>query len=123
MKIILNVIGCLAVVLGVLGIFLPLLPTTPFLLLASACFARGSTRMHNWLQTNRVFGKYLRDYENGKGIPLRGKIWILIFMWTSMSYSIWRLHDRLVLQLVVVAIGTGVTIYLTRFVPTMRIEK
>jgi uncharacterized membrane protein YbaN (DUF454 family) len=54
---------------------------------------------------------------------LRGKIWILIFMWTSMSYSIWRLHDRLVLQLVVVAIGTGVTIYLTRFVPTMRIEK
>jgi uncharacterized membrane protein YbaN (DUF454 family) len=111
------------VVLGVLGIFLPLLPTTPFLLLASACFARGSTRMHNWLQTNRVFGKYLRDYENGKGIPLRGKVWILIFMWTSMSYSIWRLHDRLVLQLVVVAIGTGVTIYLTRFVPTMRIEK
>jgi len=123
MKIILNVIGCLAVVLGVLGIFLPLLPTTPFLLLASACFARGSTRMHNWLQTNRVFGKYLRDYENGKGIPLRGKIWILIFMWTTMSYSMWRLHDRLALQLLVAAIGTCVTIYLTRFVPTMRIEK
>jgi uncharacterized membrane protein YbaN (DUF454 family) len=123
MKIILNVIGCLAVVLGVLGIFLPLLPTTPFLLLASACFARGSTRMHNWLQTNRVFGKYLRDYENGKGIPLRGKVWILIFMWSSMGYSMWRLHDRLALQLMVAAIGTGVTIYLTRFVPTMRIEK
>jgi uncharacterized membrane protein YbaN (DUF454 family) len=123
MKIILNVIGCLAVVLGVLGIFLPLLPTTPFLLLASACFARGSTRMHNWLQTNRVFGKYLRDYEHGKGIPLRGKIWILIFMWSSMGYSMWRLHDRLALQLMVAAIGTGVTIYLTRFVPTMRIEK
>jgi uncharacterized membrane protein YbaN (DUF454 family) len=82
MKIILNLIGCLAVVLGVLGIFLPLLPTTPFLLLASACFARGSTRMHHWLQTNRVFGKYLRDYENGKGIPLRGKVWVLIFMWS-----------------------------------------
>ena len=123
MKIILNAIGVLAVILGVLGIFLPLLPTTPFLLLASACFARGSTRMHNWLQTNRVFGKYLRDYENGKGIPLRGKIWILIFMWTSMGYSIWRLHDRLALQIMVVAIGTGVTIYLTRFVPTMRIQK
>jgi uncharacterized membrane protein YbaN (DUF454 family) len=123
MKIILNLIGCVAVVLGVLGIFLPLLPTTPFLLLASACFARGSTRMHNWLQTNRVFGKYLRDYENGKGIPLRGKVWILIFMWSSMSYSIWRLHDRLAPQILVAAIGTGVTIYLTRFVPTMRINK
>jgi len=123
MKIVFNLIGCLAVALGVLGIFLPLLPTTPFLLLASACFARGSTRLHNWLQTNRVFGKYLRDYENGKGIPLRGKIWILIFMWTSMSYSIWRLHDRLALQILVALIGTGVTIYLTRFVPTMSVQK
>jgi uncharacterized membrane protein YbaN (DUF454 family) len=58
------------------AVLVPLLPTTPFLLLASACFARGSTRLHNWLQTNRVFGKYLRDYENGKGMPLRGKVWI-----------------------------------------------
>ena len=123
MKIVFNLIGCLAVALGVLGIFLPLLPTTPFLLLASACFARGSTRLHNWLQTNRVFGKYLRDYENGKGIPLRGKIWVLIFMWGSMSYSIWRLHDRLALQILVALIGTGVTIYLTRFVPTMSVQK
>lgn len=123
MKIVLNLIGCLAVVLGILGIFLPLLPTTPFLLLASACFARGSTRLHNWLQTNRVFGKYLRDYENGKGIPLRGKVWALIFMWTSMGYSVWRLHERPALQILVALIGTGVTIYLTRFVPTMRLPR
>ena len=123
MKIVLNLIGCLAVALGILGIFLPLLPTTPFLLLASACFARGSTRLHNWLQTNKVFGKYLRDYENGKGIPLRGKVWVLIFMWGSMSYSIWRLHDRLALQILVALIGTGVTIYLTRFVPTMPLPR
>ena len=120
MKIILNAIGMLAVILGVLGIFLPLLPTTPFLLLASACFARASPRLHNWLQTNRVFGKYLRDYENGKGIPLRGKVWILIFMWGSMSYSIWR-TDHLWARLLIMLIGTCVTIYLTRFVPTMRI--
>ena len=118
MKIVLNLIGCMAVVLGVLGIFLPLLPTTPFLLLASACFARGSTRMHNWLQTNRVFGKYLRDYENGKGIPLRGKVWILIFMWGSMSYSMWKLQDKPALLVLLLLIGAGVTIYLTRFVPT-----
>lgn len=123
MKIVLNLIGCLAVALGILGVFLPLLPTTPFLLLASACFARGSTRLHHWLQTNKVFGKYLRDYENGKGIPLRGKVWALIFMWSSMGYSIWRLHDRLALQLLVALIGTCVTIYLTRFVPTMQVHK
>jgi uncharacterized membrane protein YbaN (DUF454 family) len=122
MKIVFNLIGCLAVALGVLGIFLPLLPTTPFLLLASACFARGSTRLHNWLQTNRVFGKYLRDYENGKGIPLRGKIWILIFMWTSMSYSIWR-TDHLYLRILIMLIGSCVTVYLLRFVPTMHVQK
>jgi uncharacterized protein len=119
MKIVLNLIGCVAVALGVLGIFLPLLPTTPFLLLASACFARGSSRLHNWLQTNRVFGKYLRDYENGKGIPLRGKVWILVFMWGSMSYSIWR-TDMLYVRILIILVGCCVTIYLTRFVPTMR---
>jgi uncharacterized membrane protein YbaN (DUF454 family) len=122
MKIVLNLIGCVAVALGVLGIFLPLLPTTPFLLLASACFARGSTRLHNWLQTNRFFGKYLRNYENGYGIPLRGKIWALVFMWGSMGYSIWR-TDLLWVRILIVIIGTGVTIYLTRFVPTMQIAK
>ena len=117
MKIVLNLIGCVAVALGVLGIFLPLLPTTPFLLLASACFARGSSRLHNWLQTNRVFGKYLRDYENGKGIPLRGKVWILVFMWGSMSYSVWR-TDVLYVRILIILIGCCVTLYLTRFVPT-----
>lgn len=122
MKIILNFVGILAVILGVLGIFLPLLPTTPFLLLASACFVRASPRMHHWLQTNPVFGKYLRNYENGHGIPLRGKVWILIFMWGSMSYSIWR-TDLLWLRIVMAVIGSCVTVYLMRFVPTMRVQK
>jgi uncharacterized membrane protein YbaN (DUF454 family) len=119
MKIVLNLIGCVAVALGVLGIFLPLLPTTPFLLLASACFARGSTRLHHWLQNNRVFGRYLRDYENGKGIPLRGKVWILLFMWASMGYSMWRLREQPALLVLLALIGGAVTLYLTRFVPTM----
>ena len=122
MKVILNFIGIVAVILGILGIFLPLLPTTPFLLLASACFARASTRMHNWLQTNRIFGKYLSSYENGYGIPLRGKIWTLIFMWGSMSYSIWR-SDLLWARILIVILGTSVTIYVTRFVPTTQIPK
>ncbi|WP_332854505.1 YbaN family protein [Duganella sp. S19_KUP01_CR8] len=122
MKIFLNLVGCLAVALGILGIFLPLLPTTPFLLLASACFARGSTRLHHWLQTNPIFGKYLRDYENGKGIPLRGKIWVLIFMWSSLAYSMWRV-DKPGLQIMLLLIGGCVSVYLIRFVPTMRIPK
>ncbi|AVR98421.1 YbaN family protein [Pseudoduganella armeniaca] len=119
MKHLLNLIGCLAVVLAVFGVFLPLLPTTPFLLLASACFVRGSPRLHNWLRTNRVFGAYMRDYEDGRGIPLRGKIVMLVLMWASLAWSMTRVpHVALVLLLA--AIGMGVTVYLVRYVPTMR---
>ena len=119
MKFVYNTIGCIAVVLAVLGAFLPLLPTTPFLLLASACFARGSDRLHAWLLGNRVFGEYLRNYEQGRGIPLRGKITVLIVMWLSIGYSIYRLQ-MWPLQLMLVAIATCVTIYLVRFVPVLR---
>jgi uncharacterized membrane protein YbaN (DUF454 family) len=119
MKHLLNLIGCIAVVLAVFGVFLPLLPTTPFLLLASACFVRGSPRLHNWLRTNRVFGAYLRDYEDGRGIPLRGQVVVLVLMWASLAWSMTRVpHVALVLLLG--AIGTGVTVYLVRYVPTMR---
>ncbi|QGZ39564.1 hypothetical protein IP92_01849 [Pseudoduganella flava] len=122
MKFLLNLIGAIAVVLAVLGVFLPLLPTTPFLLLASACFARGSTRMHNWLRTNRLFGKYLRDWEDGRGLPLRGKLAILLLMWVSMGYSMTRVpHVALVLLLA--AIGVAVTVFLLRFVPTQRARR
>lgn len=119
MKIAYNVIGCLAVALGVLGIFLPLLPTTPFLLLASACFARGSTRLHAWLLSTRPFGQYLRDYEAGKGIPLRAKIVALTLMWVSLTVGIIRV-PHLSLQLLLGAVGIGVTIYLVWYVPVSR---
>jgi len=120
LKWLLKVIGVLAVVLAVLGAFLPLLPTTPFLLLASACFARSSVRAHNWLRTNALFGKYLRDWEDGRGLPLRGKIAILLFMWGSMSYSMTRVAHMPALVAMLVLIGLGVTVFLLRFVPTRR---
>ena len=119
LKYLLNTIGVIAVGLGVLGIFLPLLPTTPFLLLASACFARGSTRLHRWLLTNPLFGRYLQDWEEGRGIPARAKAIILLLMWASLGYSIMR-FSQMALQILLVAIGAGVTIYLLRFVPTYR---
>ena len=117
MKLLLNIIGCLAVLLGILGIFLPLLPTTPFLLLASACFVRGSPRLHAWLLGNKVFGKYLSDFEQGRGIPRRAKITIIVLMWASLAYSMLRLQ-RTGLTVLLLCIGVGVTIYLLRYVPT-----
>jgi uncharacterized membrane protein YbaN (DUF454 family) len=119
LKHLLNTIGIIAVGLGVLGIFLPLLPTTPFLLLASACVARGSVRLHTWLRTNPIFGRYLSDWEDGKGIPARGKAAILIVMWASLGYSMTRV-PLLALQILLASIGLGVSVYLLRFVPTFR---
>ena len=114
-------VGVIAVGLGLLGIFLPLLPTTPFLLLASACFARGSTRLHRWLLTNPMFGRYLQDWEQGRGIPARAKAIIVTLMWASLAFSMSRV-SHLALQLMLAAIGVGVTVYLLRFVPTYRAQ-
>ncbi|MFD2366687.1 YbaN family protein [Pseudoduganella sp. GCM10020061] len=117
MKTALIIIGAISVVLAVLGLFLPLLPTTPFLLLASACFARGSDKMHKWLLNHGLFGAYLRSYEEGKGIPLRGKIVAITLLWVSMTVSM-AMVGQLALRLLLAAIGLAVTIYLWKFVPT-----
>ncbi|HVL74604.1 MAG TPA: YbaN family protein [Noviherbaspirillum sp.] len=86
-KVVLNCIGLVAVALGVIGIFLPLVPTTPFLLLASACFLRGSDRLHRWLLNNRWCGKFIRDFEEKRAVPLRAKVTAIALMWISMAFS------------------------------------
>jgi uncharacterized membrane protein YbaN (DUF454 family) len=108
-----NIAGTIALLLGIVGIFLPLLPTTPFLLLASACFLRGSERMHHWLMNHRHLGPYLRNYQQGRGIPLRVKITALTMMWTSMAVSIWIVPVVWVKALLAV-IAVCVTIHLLR---------
>ncbi|GAB3547644.1 YbaN family protein [Noviherbaspirillum agri] len=112
-KFLLNIIGGVAVVLAILGIFLPLLPTTPFLLLASACFVRGSERLHRWLRNNPLFGEYLRNIEDKKGIPLKGKVMTLLLLWGSLGYSIHTVGP-LFLKLMLAAIGIGVTTFILR---------
>lgn len=119
MKTLLTIAGILALLLGIIGLFLPLLPTTPFLLLASACFARGSTRLHGWLLQHRVFGVYLRNVEAGNGIPLRAKIVALAMMWASLAYSCLR-FEHLGLRIALLATGCAVTVYLCCFLPTLR---
>jgi uncharacterized membrane protein YbaN (DUF454 family) len=68
-RILLVIAGTLFVGLGIIGIFIPVLPTTPFLLLAAACYARSSRKFHEWLLNNRWFGDYIRNYLQGKGFP------------------------------------------------------
>jgi uncharacterized membrane protein YbaN (DUF454 family) len=113
LKFFLNLVGMLALALGIAGLFLPLVPTTPFLLLASACFMRGSERMHRWLLGNRILGKVIRDYEEKRAVPRRAKIAGIFLLWASMSISIY-LVPPVWLKLMLAAIGAAVTIYLWR---------
>lgn len=87
LRMILLVIGWLSVALGVIGIFVPVLPTTPFLLLAAACFVRSSRRFYLWLVEHPRLGPWIRDYLEGQGIPLKGKVYALALMWTSITIS------------------------------------
>ncbi|TBU96028.1 YbaN family protein [Stutzerimonas kirkiae] len=82
-------LGWLSVALGVLGIFLPVLPTTPFLLLAAACFVRSSRRFYEWLVGHPRLGPWFRDYLEGNGIPLKGKCYAIGLMWLSIGVSCW----------------------------------
>jgi uncharacterized membrane protein YbaN (DUF454 family) len=119
MKLFYNIAGAIALVLAILGIFLPLLPTTPFLLLASACFARGSKRLHHWLLTHPLFGEYLRNFEAGRGIPLPAKVVATVLLWISLTGTIVR-FDHALLRAALLLTGVGVSTYLWCFLPTMR---
>lgn len=87
MRVFFIIVGTLSLILGVIGIFLPLLPTVPFILLAAACFSRGSKRMHDWLIRMPFAGKVIDDYEKGRGVPRRAKLSALLMLWSGMSIS------------------------------------
>lgn len=80
-------IGWASVALGIAGIFLPVLPTTPFLLLAAACFVRSSRRFYLWLVGHPRLGPWICDYLDGEGIPLKGKVYAIGLMWASIGLS------------------------------------
>lgn len=103
--------GWICVGLGAIGVVLPLVPTTPFLLLAALCFYNSSPRFYNWLYANRFFGKYLLDYKEKKGVPIRVKIGTLLFMWASLAVSVYFVHI-LWLRILLLAMGAAVTIHL-----------
>ncbi|MBW2484980.1 MAG: YbaN family protein [Deltaproteobacteria bacterium] len=105
------VVGFCATGLAILGIFLPLVPTVPLLLLAAACFARSSERFHNWLLNHRKLGPMIHVYLNGQGIPLRAKITAIGLIWLSISISVFVVQPFW-LKFLLVIIGFSVTLYL-----------
>jgi uncharacterized membrane protein YbaN (DUF454 family) len=114
--------GTVCVALGVLGMFLPLLPTTVFLLMAAYCYSRSSERFHTWLLSNRLCGSYISNYKSGKGISVRQKISTISVLWLSIGFSIWMLSAGFWLTLLLVSIAVGVSLHLV-LLKTYRPEK
>ncbi|MGC9467598.1 MAG: YbaN family protein [Anaerolineae bacterium] len=108
------VVGVLAVGLGAVGIFVPLLPTTPLLLLAAACFVRSSDRLYGWLLHHRWFGTYIRNYREHRAVPLRIKITSLALLWSTMGFSALHVVESTWLRVLLFLIATGVTIHIVR---------
>jgi uncharacterized protein len=104
--------GTLSVVLGVVGIFVPILPTTPFLLLAAFFYARSSPRFLHILLNNRWLGAYIRNYRDGSGIPLRMKVITIVGLWATMGLTITMVVGSPWGRLALAAIAVAVTIHL-----------
>ena len=105
--------GLVLVGLGVLGILLPGLPATPFLLLAAYCFAKSFPRLHTWLVTHPWFGPYIRGARSGWRIPRRQAMQTIALLWISMGVTAW-FADRWWLRGLLLSIALGVTIFLER---------
>lgn len=113
LKVILMIVGWLSVTLGVIGIFLPVLPTTPFLLLAAWCFMRTSPRFYNWLISHPKLGKYLVYYLEGKGIPLKAKVYSIVLMAMGMSFTIYWV-PLIEVKILLPLVGVLVALYIVR---------
>ncbi len=102
--------GTVFVGIGVLGIFLPLLPTTVFFLIAAWCYARSSEKFYHILHHNKYFGKYIKSYREGKGITIPTKITTIVILWGGILYSIF-VTQLLIVQLILLSIAIGVTVH------------
>jgi len=104
--------GFLLVAIGVIGIFLPLLPTTIFLILASICFLKSSPKANEWLRNHKILGGYIDNYQNKTGLTRNSKIINIITLWTSILISAFLLTNELYIRIILLAIAIGVTIHL-----------
>jgi uncharacterized membrane protein YbaN (DUF454 family) len=93
-KIFLTILGLVSFALAVAGIFLPLLPTTPLLLLAAWCFVRSSPHLYEWLMRHPKFGPYIRNFRESRAIPLRVKVVSVAMIWLTIGYCIVAVVDE-----------------------------
>ncbi len=104
-------VGLFSLGLATAGIFLPLLPTTPFLLLAAACFIRSSDRLYRWLIGHRWFGTHIKNYREHRAVSPRLKIGTLILLWGVMGYTALRVVELPIVRILLLLIALAVTIH------------
>lgn len=103
--------GIICVILGGIGIIIPVLPTTPFLLLAAWCFVRSSDKLYDWLMNHPVFGLYIKSYIKYRGVEKRYKIFAITMLWMTIGFSVYLIEKRWV-EILLLLIATGVTIHI-----------
>lgn len=107
-------VGVICVGLAFIGIFVPLLPTTPFLLVAAACFIRSSDRLYQRLIMHRAFGPYIREYREHRAITRRARIVALLLLWTTLGYTAFWFVGSIAIRVILLSIATAVTVHLVR---------
>jgi uncharacterized membrane protein YbaN (DUF454 family) len=110
-KIVLMTLGSLLLGIGAVGLVIPILPTTPFVLCAAGCFSASSPRLYRKLENTRYFGEYIRNYKSKSGVTKRTKRVSLIFLWGMLALSA-ALARRPGMWIVLAAVGTGVTVHI-----------
>jgi uncharacterized protein len=106
--------GVISLGVGVIGIFLPILPTTPFLLLSASCFCRSSPRLHQWLLSHPWFGSYIKNYKELRAIPLKAKILALTAFWSGMGCTMIFIRDRKIIVAILLLVGIAVSGYILK---------
>lgn len=109
--------GFISLILGIIGIALPILPTTPFLLLASAAFAKSSERFNNWLLNNKILGAYIKNYREGKGLPLKIKLITITLLWITIIISIFLLMKLFWIQVILICVAIIVSLHISLIKP------
>jgi uncharacterized membrane protein YbaN (DUF454 family) len=115
MKVLLTVLGFISFGLAVLGVFLPVLPTTPLLLLAAALFLRGNRHWYEWLMNHPKLGPYIKNFMVHKAIPLRVKVVALTTLWLTLLYCAIFVAEHWALRLMFITIAVGVTIHILSY--------
>lgn len=113
--------GTISLGIGCIGIIIPVLPTAPFLLLATACYLRGSERLHHWMINNSVFGGFIKNYMEGRGIKPRQKFITLAFLWMSITFSALFLIENFIISIMLFLIAIGVSVHILTL-PSLRLR-